>query len=359
MTSTSIDLDTLRALGMGAAVLSAGGGSFPYLEHLCTARFLGERTVELRSVDKLPRDARVALVAMVGAPLVMTERFLDADHFVKPVHELEAIEGQPFDAIMGYEIGSMNGVIPVLIAAHTGLPLIDADTVGRSFPQVHMSSFALAGVPMTPMVLCDVRNNSILLRETVDGRWTEDLLRVVTTAFGSVAACATSAPGATVIDHAIPGTYSRAIRIGEAILGAQKQRADVVAALLHAESGIELGRGRIVDIARETTDGFVRGTAKINDATGEMVRVDFQNEYAVVMRGGEIISTVPDLICLFDAQRGEPIGTESLRYAQQVAVVSLPPAAAHITPHALAVLGPRGFGYDFNHVSPHLTGYSL
>jgi len=359
MTSTTIDLEKLRALGMGAAVLSAGGGSFPYLEHLCTAQLLGEQSVELRSPDSLPRDARVALVAMVGAPLVMTERFLDADHFVKPVHELAAIEGRPFDAIMGYEIGSMNGVIPVLIAAHTGLPLLDADTVGRSFPQVHMSSFALAGVPMTPMMLCDVRNNSVLLRETVDGRWTEDLLRVVTTAFGSVAACATSAPAGTVIDHAIRGTYSRAIRIGEAILGAQKARADAIAALLDAEGGIELARGRIVDIARETTDGFVRGTATIIDASGETVRVQFQNEYTVVSRADAIVSSVPDLLCLFDAQRGEPIGTESLRYAQQVVVISLPPAAAHITPHALPVLGPRGFGYDFDHISPHKTGYSL
>lgn len=342
---------------MGAAVLSAGGGSFPYLECLCAADLLRSTTVDLIPMDALSDDANVAMVAMAGAPLAMTERFVDADHFAKPVRALEAL-GHRFDAIMGHEIGSMNGIIPVLVAARTGLPLVDADTMGRSFPQAHMTSFALAGVPMTPMALCDIRDNSVVMTEALDGRWTETMMRAVTTSFGSIAAIASAARGATIKAHGIAGTPSRAIRIGKAILTAQQDQSDAVATLLQAEAGIELIRGRIVDIARETTGGFVRGVATVMPANGDVMTVHFQNEYAVVAQGDTILATVPDLICVLDAQRGEPIGTEALRYAQQVVVAALPPTAAHMTAHALAVLGPRGFGYDFDYTSPHQRGSS-
>lgn len=354
----TIDQDTLLALGMGAAVLSAGGGSFPYLELLVAAEVLRERGVALLPAAELPDDAHVALVCMAGAPLPMFERFVDADHFARPVLALEALTGRRFDAIMGYEIGSMNGIIPVMIAARTGLPLVDADTMGRSFPQADMSSFALAGVPMTPMVLSDIRANTVVIQDAVDGPWTEKILRVVTTAFGSIAAVASSATGATIKQHGIAGTYSRAIRMGDAILSAQARQVDPITTLIETEGGIEIVRGRIVDIEREATGGFVRGTATIMPANGGPVSVHFQNEYAVIARGDELIATVPDLISLHDAQRGEPIGTEALRYAQQVVAISLPPAAMHRTGAALSVLGPRGFGYDFDYCSPHLKGFT-
>lgn len=170
----------------GAATLSAGGGSFPNLECLCASDLLRRARVELLPMDALADDANVAMVAMAGALLAMTERFVDADHFSKPVRALEAL-GHRFDAIIGHEIGSMNGIIPVLVAARTGLPLIDADTMGRSFSQAHMSSFALAGVLMTPMALCDIRDNAMVMTQTRDGRWTETMMRTVTTSLFVVA----------------------------------------------------------------------------------------------------------------------------------------------------------------------------
>ena len=47
---------------------------------------------------------------------------------------------------------------------------------------------------------------------------------------------------------------------------------------------------------------------------GPDVTVHFQNEYTVVAVSGNPRVTVPDLICVFDDVRGEPIGTEALRY---------------------------------------------
>jgi DUF917 family protein len=353
--SRAIDRDNLRDLAMGAAILSAGGGSYPYLEALSALHLLESRPpVPMIDAASLSDDARVACVAMAGAPLPLFERIVDPAHYTRPVEVLERYLGAPMDAVMGYEIGSMNAMIPVIVAATKGLPLVDADTFGRSFPQGNMTTFAIAGVPMTPMALSDVRANDVIITDAVDGDWTERTLRSVTTAWGSIAAVCGVCSGAVVKQHALHGTYSRASLLGRSVIASMERHADVVSALLAVERGVLLIRGKVVDVERRATDGFVRGDAKVVAAEGSSTaRLLFQNEYSVVELDGQRVSTVPDLICVFDSVRGEPIGTEALRYGQQVAVVSLPAMAVHLTPRALAIVGPRGFGYDFDYVTCH------
>jgi uncharacterized protein len=349
-----VDQQSLRSLAMGAAVLSAGGGSFPYLEYLSAVELIGGHPIPLLDVQALPDDALVAIVGMAGAPLALLERFVDPEHFVRPVRTLERYLGKTADVIMGVEIGSTNGIVPVIVAASTQLPLLDADTFGRSWPQANMTSFALAGIPMTPLVLSDIRANEVIITYAIDGLWTEQILRGVTTTFGSIASTCRACTGAMVKRHGIAGTYSRALRLGAAILGAQAEHFDVIADVLESEGGILLARGKVVDVERRVTQAFVRGEARIAPTDGgPPVSLLFQNEYSVVKVGGRPQCTVPDLICVFDTVRGEPLGTEALRYGQQVALVSLPAMTVHLTPAAMKVVGPRGFGYDFDYVSPH------
>lgn len=349
-----IDQTTIRDLGMGAAILSTGGGSFPYLEVLAALDVLAARgPVRLIEAGSLADDANVALVCMTGAPLPMFERFVDVEHFSRPVKVLERHYGLRFDAIMGFEIGSMNGIIPCMVAAALGLPLVDSDTVGRSFPQANMSNFALTGAPMTPMCLSDIRANDVIITDAMNGDWVETILRHVTTSYGSLAAMATASTGAIVKRHGIHGTYSRAMQIGAGVRSRQARHEDPVAALVAAEGGMLLARGRVTDLERNVADGFVRGVATVDTQDGGPgLKVHFQNEYTVVTDEAGVVVTVPDLICVFDTIRGEPIGTEALRYAQQVAVVYLPTSPAHLTPQALPILGPRGFGYPFDYCAP-------
>jgi uncharacterized protein len=345
-----VDESALRHLAMGAALLSAGGGSFPYLEWLSAREVLkNHRPVPLIPATRLADDARVALVAMVGAPLALSERLVDAEHFARPVAVLAEHLGTTFDAVMGYEIGSMNSLIPAMVATRVGLPLVDADTLGRSFPEIQMSAFAIAGLEMTPMVASDIRDNDIILTAAASGRWIENLLRPIATTCGSVLAVCGCHSGRQIKLHAHLGSYSRAIRIGAAILDAQARRTDPVTALFSRERGSVLARGKVRDVIRNTTDGFVRGQVEIELGTQSTARVHFQNEYTLVQIGGRHLAMVPDLITILDAERGEPLGTEALRYGQHVVLARLPALERHLTPHALAVVGPRAFGYDFDY----------
>ena len=56
----------------------------------------------------------------------------------------------------------------------------------------------------------------------------------------------------------------------------------------------------------------------------------------------------PDLITVVDYETSMPINAERLRYGPMVVGVGCP--AQYRSPHALGVVGPRSFGFDFDWV---------
>jgi DUF917 family protein len=119
--------------------------------------------------------------------------------------------------------------------------------------------------------------------------------------------------------------------------------------VIEAEGGRLLFRGKVQDVARRTTEGFLRGTATLDgldESRGRAFALAFQNEFAVGWLDGEPCVMTPDLICVMDTVSGEAIGTETLRYGQRVTVVALPAPAILLTPKGLDHVGPRAFGYD-------------
>ena len=79
-----------------------------------------------------------------------------------------------------------------------------------------------------------------------------------------------------------------------------------------------------------------------------MTSLLFQNEHLIARQGERILTTTPDLIIVVDSETGEPITTEALRYGQRVSVLSAPSDPRWHAPQALAMVGPRYFGYDLD-----------
>jgi DUF917 family protein len=247
------------------------------------------------------------------------------------------------------EIGGANSMTPLRVAAQRRLPVLDADPMGRAFPELQMDTFSIGGIPTTPAALCDEKDNTVILAGTRDAPWTERLGRAVTIAMGGSAGLAMPVlRGSQFKDTAIRGSYTYAHRIGAALRAArwEKRRPEEALAPL---GGRLLFRGKIVDVARATTGGFARGMVAIQgfvDYAGSALRVAIQNENLVAWRDEQVLITVPDLICILDDETGEPIGTEVLRYGLRVSALSFPADPKLTTPAALAVVGPRAFGYD-------------
>lgn len=344
--SWTITAEHIDGLARGAAVLGTGGGGDPYIGALLARQALADRDVTVVGLDEVPDDAVVLFAAMMGAPTVMVEKLPSLDEVIEPIRALGVHLGRPITHIACAEVGGVNSTIPIAASAALGLPLIDADGMGRAFPELQMVLPTLYGVTASPLAFSDEKGNTGVL-QTVDNSWTERIARVACVEMGcSVMISGFSMSGAQARESLVAGSLSRSIRIGEAILAARHDKTDPVTAVVELLGGRELFDGKVVDVQRATTTGFARGRARIDGVGDTSITLQFQNEHLVAEKDGQVQATTPDLIMVLEGESGEPITTEALRYGQRVRVIAAPADERWHSAEALAMVGPGYFGYD-------------
>ena len=353
--SFELSVVDLEDLATGAWILGTGGGGDPYFSLLEAKLHLAAgRAVRVIDPLGLPDDALIGCVGQMGAPLAMQERMCDGAVMAHTVTMMQAHLGRNFDALMLWEIGGNNAFQSVLAGQLLGLPVVDCDAMGRAFPQADMTSFAICDLPAAPWTMVDIRANSIVFTEAVDWAWMERMTRRMCVVLGSSAAtCKAPRSGAEVKRASCLHTVSWALRIGRTVRAARAAHADPVAAVVEGEGGITLFRGKVADVMRRATEGWLRGTVRIEGLdgnAGQAMRIDFQNEWSIAWRDEAVAATVPDLIVVMDSASGEAIGTETVRFGQRVTVIALPAPSLLTTPKGLAHVGPRAFGYDLDFV---------
>lgn len=350
--SWTLTADAIGGLARGAAVLGTGGGGDPYIGSLLARQALAEHgPVTVVGLDEVPDDALVLTVAMMGAPTVMVEKLPSLDEVVAPVAALGTYLGRPVTHIACAEVGGVNSTIPVAAAAALGLPLLDADGMGRAFPELQMVLPTLYGVTASPLAFSDEKGNIGVL-QTVDNTWTERIARVACVEMGcSIMISGFPMTGSVAREALVPGSLRHCVAIGAGIEEARAAKADPVAATVALLGGREFFAGKVVDVERGTTAGFARGRARIERerataGDGGALTLSFQNEHLIARTDDEVFVTTPDLIIVLDAESGEPITTEALRYGQRVRVIAAPSDPRWHSDAALAMVGPGYFGYD-------------
>ncbi|WP_306368717.1 DUF917 domain-containing protein [Nocardiopsis sp. CC223A] len=344
-----ITSDDVAALAAGAAIFGTGGGGAVTTSQIGVAAALDEHgPVRLRPVEDLTEDDTVIVMAGIGAPTVGIEMLPSAEQPETLLREAERAAGRPITVVMATEIGGSNGVGPVGWAAQLGLDVLDADGMGRAFPEATMVAMNVAGVPRNLTVLSDVVGNVTVMR-TVDATWLERHVRAFSVAGGSLCLGASLLDAGDVPGAVIQGTVSRAIEVGHALLGAQEP----VSALARTLDAAVLVSGKVVDVARRTEGGFVRGSVTIAGTGPErdrLLRVELQNENLVVLEDGEVLVSVPDLVTLVDSETGHAISTELLRFGQRVSVLAWACDPLWRTERGIEIAGPQAFGYDIAYV---------
>src|ERR671922_264578 len=160
--------------------------------------------------------------------------------------------------------GGGNSIQPLMAAAHLGLPVIDADTMGRAYPEAQMTSVAVGDLRPYPCVLYDPRGIEAVVTKVPSWKWMERVSRKICVELGSIAStCKAPRTGREVKDWGIHFTTSKAIRIGRAVRAAQARHLDPIEAILSVEPGKVLFRGKVTDVERRTTEGFLRGKATL------------------------------------------------------------------------------------------------
>ncbi|GAA2868281.1 DUF917 domain-containing protein [Streptosporangium fragile] len=316
-----IDTEVLPAYARGCAVLGSGGGG-PVSITRAAARQALEAHGPVRVVQPsdLDPDALVMPCGNVGTSHVAVERIGGVAEASYLRDAVEKLHGSPVAALMPSEIGGANGCAAVAWAACLGLPLVDADGMGRAFPRMDQTVMELRGISPTPAVLCDERGRTVVI-DHVDGRWLERLVRASLEAFGGQAASseyalrARQVPGATVV-----GSVTRAVELGRRLPD-------------------PLISGKVAAVEQGTT--LVEG---LGGDAGRLVRLEAHNEYLAALEDGELLAAVPDVIAVLDARSGETVQTDQVRYGMRVHVVPLPCDPVWHTPEGLRLAGPEAFG---------------
>ncbi|HXT35649.1 MAG TPA: DUF917 domain-containing protein [Chloroflexota bacterium] len=343
---TPADLD---AIALGAGVLGSGGGGPAELAKLLVLEALRHTDpitiVPMESQEDTPL---VVAVAQVGTPMVFSERLGRGTEPSRAVQALEAHLGARAGALMCDELGGLNSMMPLLAAAHLRLPVLDADAMGRAFPDLYMDTLSIYAEEPVPCAFCDDEGNIAILPGARDLKPTERLGRAITIAMGGMSYLARPAPfGEARRQAIIPGSYSRAWAIGRAVRrGADGQ--DLPALDLRALGGRVLFHGLVTAVNRRSARGPLHGTVTIEGYAGRYtgtLRLDFQNEYLSAHLDAALVAVTPDVISLIDDETGEPVGADQARAGHHVVVLGFQADRRMTTPEALAVVGPAAFGY--------------
>ncbi|UUX33519.1 DUF917 domain-containing protein [Fundicoccus culcitae] len=345
-----IGVEEIEKIALGATLLGTGGGGDPTIGTLISKQAIEQYgPVQLLSIDEVDDKLLVASPSGIGAPTVSVEKIPDIESHERALEIIEDYLDVRVDALFPIEAGGSNSLVPFPIAAKRGIPVIDADGMGRAFPEVQMVTFYLDGLQGMPMGIADMQGNVALINgmSAVEG---EKIARSITTTFGGTASDASYVMTADKLKQSgVIGTLTLSEQIGEILLTADKP----IPALLKLLNAFLLFKGKVFDVSRKTEGGFVRGFTQLtglDEYEDETAEMSFQNENLIFKRNEDVICMTPDLICVLDLETGMPVTTERVKFGIRVAVIGIPCDPKWRVPKGIEVVGPRYFGYDMDYV---------
>jgi DUF917 family protein len=355
----NIDLEHLDDLALGSVFLATGGGGDPHVPQLIAEQAMRRYgPVQVIAPDTLDDDALIVAIGGVGAPTVSLELLPSVDDAARTLDAFEKHVGRKVDAVVSFEIGGGNSLIPLVAAAGKGIPVVDGDGMGRALPEAQMMSYAIAGVDPTPAVAYDYAGN-ITTFSTSSTPVYERHIRSLTMASGGMITTAEHPmSGSQLKGSIIPGTLSYSIELGQTLRENRGSADDLLAPLQSIFKGSIYGEcrklftGKVTDKATTITGGYDVGEATIESFSGNgpTLSISIKNEYLLARLDGKVVASVPDLIIIVDFETSSPINAERLRYGQRVAVFAVGCPQFYRSPKALRVVGPRCFGFDLDYV---------
>lgn len=340
----------IEKISIGAGFLGSGGGGNPYLGKLLAIEAVKKfGPVKLIEIGELEKEDSIITACGMGAPSVTIEKLHTLENELIPVKTLERYLNRKINAIISAEVGGLNSMIPIVVASGLGLPLIDADAMGRAFPELQMVTYTLGKIPAVPMSLADEKGNSIIIAESLNNHYTEKIARNISLSMGAIASIALYPSTMEKIRNCIiKDTMTLAEQIGS-IISSHNHIEKKIKDICILTGGVEIFRGKVDNILNSVEKGFNKGNVTIKQNNKEL-KIDFQNEFLAAFINKKVAVTTPDLIVLADAETLEPLTTDSLKYGLRVIVFGIPSNYLWRTPAGLELVGPKYFGYNIEYM---------
>jgi DUF917 family protein len=318
------------------------------------------KEIKLISVTEVPDDEIIVHPAMVGsiAPSKGTKgemeeyssKILSEDGpLLTGLKTLEEVLTKKIYATVPVELGGYNTPVAAILAALAGLPFVDGDTIGRAKPELMMQTYTIHHVPITPMVLTDMKGNSVLVKQAASFKDAERIARAMAVVGGGTTAVRCPVRGDVFKKTIIPGGVTKAIEIGKAFREAALHQKDPVNAVIRASGGTEFFQGRVQQFEWEDRDGFLWGTITIQGEDRykrHELKVWLKNENLLSWLDGRPYVLTPDLICILDATTGKPITNSKMKEGMRIVIFGIPAHPFWRTEEAIDLVSPKHFDFD-------------
>jgi len=333
----------VEAAVKGGSVYAAGGGG--WADH---GRMLGYAAVnvgkpELVSIEELSDSDWVATAAAIGAPASTTPWEMQGIDYVKAVQLLQEALGEKLSGLIIGQNGkssTLNGWLP---SAILGTKVVDAVGDIRAHPTGDMGSIGMAGSPeqMIQTAVGGNRSENRYIELVVKGATAKisPVLRAAADQSGGfIASCRNPLRASYVRKNAALGGISMALKLGEAIIEAEKRGGSaIIDAICKTTGGHILAEGTITkkDVVY-TKEAFDIGTITVG-AGDKAVTLHVMNEYmAVDDASGTRVATFPAVITTL-SEEGEPLSVGQLKGGMHVFILHVP---KDIIPLSASVLDP-------------------
>lgn len=310
----------------GGALLGCGGGG-DIQEGLrildLALSYMPE--IPLHPLAEIDPHSAILTASLVGSP-ASKDRYVAPEHYRRVYQIFSDQYPHEIGGIITNEMGAQSSTNGWVLAAMTGLPLIDAPCNGRAHPTGIMGSLGLADEVGYRSIQAGVggkghKETEILVQGNLET--TSSLIRSAATAAGGFITVVRNPVSASyVAKHAALGALSQSMQVGRALYQELGNAASVVKALQEKLNIKELGRGVISECNLNITGGFDVGSLSI-ECDGAPITVTFWNEYMTVEREGSRLATFPDLIAVLDGESGLPLTSAMLRPKQNVILIGL------------------------------------
>ncbi|MBM7715782.1 DUF917 family protein [Bacillus thermophilus] len=346
--------EDIECIAVGATVLGTGGGGDPYIGKMMALSAIQQYgPVEVITVDELKDDQWILPASGMGSPSVLVEKIPSFEQLAAPLKAFEKASGKKTDVVMPIEIGGVNSLIPVAVAAMNNIPILDGDAMGRAFPEAQMVTFHLDGLKPELVTLGDEQGNVVTI-EPADGYWSEKISRNVTISMGgSSIVCDYGITGKQAKESVIPGTLTLAKNVGGLLRGKRESAEHPISQITRLLNGHILFKGKAALIKRKIEGGFTRGEAHfegLDNFQDKSATLFFQNEHLLAEMNGKPVAMTPDLIAVLDEETGMPITTEGLKYGARVVITAFPAHEKWRTDMGIETAGPRYFKYPYDYI---------
>jgi DUF917 family protein len=362
---SSISAEDIDPLIEGLTIMGTGGGGSPEFGKTILRNDLQQgRELSVISPDDIADDAQVVSGGIMGSTEIIDR--LGFDEIVRGwettfelatvTRVMEHVLGRPIDCIVPFEVGGLNTPVILSLAARLGIEAVDGDALGRSAPQTQMTSFIGHEISLTPMPLVDSDGNVIVVQEAGDPTLPDKLGRhLLSHSSGMGANNHYPMSGHDLKRAVIPGTVSRALRLGQEVIVARGEGRDCVETVVHHLEGRYVFTGTVTEMVPSVREGFYATTVRLHGLESSPTtdaELTIQNEVMLLHLEGKEAAIFPDLVCMLDPASGRGILSTELEPGVQIALV-VTPCHSRLRHAALSARGrpsfsPCTFGF------PHL-----